>query len=389
MPQADSRRDSRLWVERLRLTDFRNYAALTLDLDARPVVLTGPNGAGKTNLLEAVSLLAPGQGLRASPYAQLARQGGSGGWAVAARVHGLRGRVDIGTGHIGDAGEGDRAGRSVRIDGVTARTTSALGEHVRVVWLTPSMDGLFTGPAAERRRFLDRMVHSLDSGQRALSARFERAMRQRNRLLETGGGDGALFAGIEAQMAAAGVAVAAARLEAVRRLNECIAARRRAAPDSPFPWAGLELKGLLESQLAAAAALDVEDAYAQALAASRGRDREARRTLEGPHRSDLAVTHGPRAQAAALCSTGEQKALLVGLVLAQAQLLATALQGRAPLLLLDEVAAHLDGDRRAALFAEIAALRVQAWMTGTDWKTFEILDDSAQFLAVDNGSVRR
>ncbi len=387
MSASDGENDARLWVERLRLTDFRNYASLTLDLGPQPVALTGPNGAGKTNLLEAVSLLTPGHGLRQTPYAELARRGGSGTWAVAARLNGLQGPVEIGTGL--QAGYGpERSGRVVRIDGETARSPGALGEHAHAVWLTPAMDGLFTGPASERRRFLAKLIESLDPGHRRLENRFERAMRQRNRLLAEEARADALYAGLEAQMAETGVAIAAARLDAVARLRARIEARRAEAPSSPFPWAGLALEGLLEDRLGQAAAIDVEDAYREHLARMRDRDRAAKRTLDGPHRSDLLVSHGPKALPAQTCSTGEQKALLVGLVLAHAELVAQARQGFAPLLLLDEIAAHLDANRRAALFAEILRLRAQAWMTGTDCKTFEILGSNAQIMGVDNGGVK-
>jgi DNA replication and repair protein RecF len=352
------------------------------------VVLTGPNGAGKTNLLEAVSLLAPGHGLRGSAYAEFARHEGPGDWAVAARLHGLQGEADIGTGLVTGELGGERAGRTVRIDGATARSSGALGAHAHAIWLTPAMDGLFTGPASERRRFLDRLVQSLEASHREPNARFERAMRQRNRLLETGERQDALFAGLEAQMAEAGVAVAASRLETVRRLAGRIAAGRAAATDDPFPWAELALAGALEAELEAAPAVEVEDAYRERLEETRERDRAAGRTLEGPHRSDMIVTHGPKQAPARTCSTGEQKALLVGLVLAHAELAAEARQGLAPLLLLDEIAAHLDAIRRRSLFAALVRLSAQAWMSGTDWKTFEILGDSTQFLAVDNGGVR-
>lgn len=387
MAASDGEGRVHLWVERLRLTNFRNYASLSLDLDHRPVVLTGANGAGKTNLLEAVSLLAPGLGLKNAPYAELARRGGDGGWAVAARLNGLQGPVEIGTGLAAGAVP-ERASRVVRIDGETARSPGMLAEHAHVVWLTPAMDGLFTGPAAERRRFLSRMIEALDPGHRRLEGRFERAMRQRNRLLAMEERSEALYAGLEAQMAETGVAIAAARLDAVARLVGRIAARRDADLASPFPWAGLALEGELESQLGTMAAVDVEDAYRAQLARMRERDRMVKRTLDGPHRTDLQVLHGPKDLSAATCSTGEQKALLVGLILAHAELVAEMRHGFAPLLLLDEIGAHLDADRRGALFGEILRLKAQAWMTGTDWKIFEFLGSEAIFLGVDNGGVK-
>lgn len=373
-----------MWVERLKLTDFRNYEALCLDLHAAPVVLTGPNGSGKTNLLEAVSLLAPGRGLRRAVLDDLVREGAAPGtgWAVAARVTGAQGPVEIGT------GTGGTTGRAVRIDGVNRRGSGVLGDHVRMVWLTPAMDGLFGGAAGERRRFLDRLIQSLDPGYRSSVSRFERAMRQRNRLLEENVSSQAEYEGLEMQMAETGVAVAATRGEAVERLRGGIEATGSAEVKSPFPWATLGLDGVLETMLERAAALDVEDAYRDMLAQGRDRDRAARRTLEGPHRSDLIVGHGPKAVPARRCSTGEQKALLIGLVLAHSRLVKQQNDGLAPLILLDEIAAHLDEARRTALFAEIIRLGAQAWMTGTDPELFASLGPDGQFLSVENGGVR-
>jgi DNA replication and repair protein RecF len=377
---------TRLWIERLRLTDFRNYQALGLDLDPRPVVLTGPNGSGKTNLLEAVSLLAPGRGLRRAAFAELVRTGAgeSAGWAVAARVDGLNGRAEIGTGFTPET---NGTGRQVRIDGVAARGSGVLGEHVRLVWLTPSMDGLFTGPAGERRAFLDRLIQSLDPGYRAILSRFERAMRQRNALLERGAVSPSEYDGLETQMAEAGVALAAARAEAVGRLRAETAAAREAGGEQPFPWATLALEGNLEARLEHEAAIDVEDGYRAVLKRGRERDRAAKRTLDGPHRSDLVVGHGPKEMPARNCSTGEQKALLIGLVLAHSRLVKQASGGLAPLILLDEIAAHLDETRRTALFAEIGRLEAQAWMTGTDAELFSVLGESARFFTVKNGGI--
>ncbi|MCG8558244.1 MAG: DNA replication/repair protein RecF [Hyphomicrobiales bacterium] len=379
-------RGPRIWIERLRLTDFRNYAGLAIELDERPVVLTGANGAGKTNLLEAVSLLAPGRGLRGAPFGEIVREGAAGGWAVAARVNGADGPVDLGTGYAAAPGT-ETAGRTVRVDGTPARSSGALGDHVRLVWLTPAMDGLFTGPASERRRFLDRLIQTVDPGYRTLLGRFERAMRQRNRLLEAEHGAPAQFEGLEAQMAETGVAVAAARRDALGRLLACIETRREADAASSFPWATLALAGVLEERLAHEAAVDVEDAYGAMLAAGRPRDRAAKRTLEGPHRSDLLVGHGPRGMAARKCSTGEQKALLVGLVLAHSELVAQSHDGEAPLILLDEIAAHLDASRRTALFREIGRLGVQAWMTGTDRAVFVSEALEARLLSVEDGGI--
>ncbi|MEQ1611602.1 MAG: DNA replication/repair protein RecF [Hyphomicrobiaceae bacterium] len=374
------------WVERLSLTNFRNYAAVELRVSAAPVVLLGHNGAGKTNLLEAVSLLAPGQGLRRAPYSDLARTGGQGDWAVAARIQIQDGVVDIGTGvQPTTTAAPPVTGRIVRIDGVPQSGSGALADHVDMAWLTPSMDGLFTGPAGDRRRFLDRLILCFDPGYRTRAAQFERAMRQRNRLLEHGVRESAQFNGLEQVIAETGVAIAAVRAEAVAGLVATIAVRRDGKSSSPFPWANIALDGELERMLQERPAIEVEDAFAQMLARGRERDRAAGRTLDGPHRTDLVVAHGPKGQAARLCSTGEQKALLIGLVLAHAQMLAERRDRGAPILLLDEIAAHLDDIRRAALFEEILNLGLQAWMTGTDRHAFAALSGRATFVAVDDG----
>ncbi|ODT30927.1 MAG: DNA replication/repair protein RecF [Hyphomicrobium sp. SCN 65-11] len=372
---------ARVWVERLTLTDFRNHARLSHTFDARPVVLTGPNGAGKTNLIEAISLLAPGQGLRRAPYPEIARRGAD-AWAVAARVHTPIGPVDIGTGLTGASTASNRAGRAVRIDGEAQSGSGILAEYVEMVWLTPAMDGLFTGAGGDRRRFLDRMILCFDPGYRTRVNHFERAMAQRNRLLEEGVRDNARLEGLEIVMAETGVAMAAARAQTVAALATMIEARRDRTTASAFPWAKLELEGELEAALAVRAAVEVEDAYARTLASVRERDRAAGRALDGPHRSDLVVGHGPKDAPARQCSTGEQKALLVGLILAHAELMAERRRGAAPILLLDEIAAHLDAARRAALFDEIIAIGTQAWMTGTDLEAFSALGERAQRLTL-------
>ncbi len=376
---TSSRAAPATWVERLTLTDFRNHARLSHVFDHRPVVLTGPNGAGKTNLIEAISLLAPGQGLRRAPYPEIARSG-SDAWAVAARVHTPAGPVDIGTGLTGASAASNRTGRTVRIDGEPQSGSGILADYVEMIWLTPAMDGLFTGAAGERRRFLDRMILCFDPGYRTRVNHFERAMAQRNRLLEDGVRDSARLGGLEVVMAETGVAIAAARAQAVAALATTIEARRARDEASAFPWAVLMIEGWLERELSMRAAVDVEDLYARALAAGRERDRAAGRALDGPHRSDFIVGHGPKSQPARLCSTGEQKALMVGLILAHAELIAERQSGAAPILLLDEIAAHLDAARRAALFDEIIALGTQAWMTGTDQEAFSALGERAQWL---------
>lgn len=378
----------RLWIERLVLANFRSYAALELALGPDPVVLTGANGTGKTNILEAVSLLAPGQGLRQAPLAELARVSGDGGWSVFARVNGGSGPVDIGTG-MSPRTDGERAARLVRIDGETQTGSGALADVIEMVWVTPATDGLFLGPAGERRRFLDRLILCFDPTHRTRLGHFERAMASRNRLLSEGVSDNARLEGLEIVMAETGIAIAAARAEAVSALATVIARRRERDPASPFPWSRVALDGAVERDLAQRPAVDVEDAYASRLAQVRERDRAAARALDGPHRSDLLVTHGPKDIAAHLCSTGEQKALLLGLVLAHAELVKERRDGVAPLLLLDEVTAHLDVARRAALFDELVRLATQAWLTGTDKSAFSALAGRAQFWLLDGAAPTR
>ena len=295
-------------------------------------------------------------------------------------------RDRIGTGFaLGVQDEG--AGRIVRIAG-KEQSAGALAEHVKLVWLIPAMDGLFTGPASERRRFLDRLVLAIDPKMRTPLGRYDRAMRQRNRLFQMREGSRPLFEGLEEQMAEAGVAVAAARLDALDRLQTLIGRTREArGDDTPFPWASLALEGTLEGALSERPATEVEDAFRGLLEQGRERDRAASRALEGPHLSDLIVIHGPKDAPAPHCSSGEQKALLIGLILAKAELI-KELGGVSPLVLLDEVAAHLDQARREALFGEILRLGAQAWMTGTDRELFAPIIQDAQILAVNRGKIR-
>jgi DNA replication and repair protein RecF len=379
----DGTAGARVWIEELRLTNFRNYPSLALSAGPGPIVLVGPNGSGKTNLIEAASLLTAGQGLRRAPYPELTRIGAQ-DWAVAAAVQTPLGRIRIGTG-LQHQDSGARSGRSVRIDGEGQSGSGALANRIDILWLTPAMDGLFTGPASERRRFLDRIVPSLEPGYRLRLGQFERAMQQRNRLLAEDVREPARFAGLERIMAETGVAIAAARAAAAAELAAVIEARRAAAAESAFPWATLAIAGTLETELAIRPALDVEDGYAALLQGARERDRAAVRTLDGPHRSDLLVGHGPKGMPAASCSTGEQKTLLVGLVLAHAEMVRRHRNGAAPVLLLDEISAHLDPVRRAALFEEIVALGNQTWMTGTDAEAFSGLAGKARFHRVEGG----
>jgi DNA replication and repair protein RecF len=265
--------------------------------------------------------------------------------------------------------------------------SGVLADYLEIVWVTPAMDGLFTGPASERRRFLDRLILCFDHGYRTIAGRFERAMTSRNRLLADGVRDDAQLAGFERVMAETGIAVAAARLEAVAAMAQIVEKRRLRDANSAFPWSAFRLEGSIEDSLLRLSAVDAEDAYARTLSATRERDRAASRTLDGPHRSDLVVEHGPKALAARHCSTGEQKALLLGLVLAHAELLTERQEGAAPILLLDEITAHLDAERRAALFAEILRLRAQAWMSGTDETAFAALAKKARFWGVEEGKI--
>lgn len=367
----------RVFLRELKLTDFRNYARVSLPLDSRHVVLTGENGAGKTNLMEAVSFLSPGRGLRRAALADVARVGAASGFAVFADIEGMEGDVEIGTGTEG----GDEGPvRRLRINGTSAKSVDELTDHLRVLWLTPAMDGLFTGPSADRRRFLDRLVLSLDPAHGRRAGDFERAMRGRNRLLAEGRFDPAWLSGVERQMASLGVAMALARQEMLGLLTALVDAQYLS---SAFPSASLALSGFLDGELVAPA-IDLEDRYVAMLEEGRYRDAAAGRTLEGPHRSDLLVRHREKDMEAERCSTGEQKALLVGLVLAHARLVAN-MTGHAPILLLDEIAAHLDEGRRAALFDRIDALGGQAFMTGTDKSMFSALGDRARFVTVSDG----
>ena len=368
-------------ISKLTLTDFRNYAALSLDLHPGPVVLSGENGAGKTNLLEAVSFLSPGRGLRRAQYPDIAREGAAGGFAVHARVDGPSGPVEIGTGTSGASAE-DGAQRRVRINGANARSAEDMLEWLRVTWLTPAMDSLFGGPAAERRRFLDRLVLAVDPGHGARVLDYEKAMRGRNRLLAEDSRDSGWFEAIEAQMAEAGTAIAAARAETTRLLASMV---ERLPGDGPFPQSVVALDGGIDTLVATLPAVDAEEAFRRLLGDGRGRDRAAGRTLDGPHRSDLLVRHRPKDMPAELCSTGEQKALLIGMVLSHARLCGE-MAGSVPILLLDEVAAHLDPGRRAALFAILHELDCQVFMTGTERGLFSALEGRAQFVTVSAGT---
>lgn len=372
------------WVSRLLLTRFRSYAEASLETDPTPVVLAGPNGAGKTNILEALSLLSPGRGLRSVTYREMEREGDLPGWTVAARLTGRIGQTDVGTGTTAEA----RDRRQFRIDGSPA-TSADLLASVNVLWLTPAMDRLFVEGATARRKFFDRMVLALYPDHAGHVARYEAAMRERGRLLaDERGADPAWLSALERKMAEHGVAVAAARRDALGALQRLIDLNDAGAGASPFPNAILALEGEVEARLASDKALDVEDWMVETLALRRGADRAAGRAGFGIHRTDLLVTHAPKSMPASRCSTGEQKALLIGLILAQTRLVAE-LTGYWPLLLLDEIAAHLDGGRRDALFDILMSMGVQAWMTGTDAEAFFGLKGHAQLWTIDAGKPLR
>ena len=383
-----------LAVTRLAVSEFRGYRSADLSLDQRPVILTGPNGAGKTNLLEALSYLGPGRGLRQAKLGDVTRRApgeavapAGRGWAVTARLDTPLGDVAVGTGldPAAPAASAGAARRVVRIDGRTAASQTALADHLAVVWLIPAMDRLFVEGASNRRRFLDRLVFAFHPDHAARLSAYERAMRERARLLKEPRWDATWLGALEEAMAANGVAVAAARREVVARLAS--AARQvspaRARPvwggttGLGFPGASPSVSGTLEDGLDGAPALALEDRFRARLAEARAADAAAGMATQGPHRSDLAVTHVEKGCPAGQCSTGEQKALLITLVLAHARLLAEE-RGAPPLLLLDEVAAHLDAPRRSALFEAILAVGAQAWLTGTDPGLFRELGGAVQ-----------
>ncbi len=356
--RVDQAAVSRLAVTRLRLTNFRSYASGELAVSGAPVVLAGPNGAGKTNVLDAISLLSPGRGLRGSKLAEHTRKGPAVGdtlWAVAATVARGDTEYDIGTGMVGGS-----AARQVRLNGAPAQSSADLGDVVQLIWLTPAMDRLFIESAGGRRRFLDRLVLGFDAGHARAATRYETAMRERARLLKYGPRDPAWLDALENEMAEAGVLITQTRAATVERLSGALQERGEAGA---FPAASLALSDELH--------LSSAQALRDMLAASRMRDAEAGRTLVGPHTTDLLVRHTAKRAEARDCSTGEQKALLISIILADARELSRAREGLAPILLLDEIAAHLDAVRRAALFEEVHALGAQAWMTGTDLSLFD------------------
>jgi DNA replication and repair protein RecF len=374
-------------IHRLTLTHFRNYRAASLETRGDMVVLVGPNGAGKTNCIEAISFLSPGRGLRRATLDDVADNQGDGSWAVSAEVEGALGLATLGTGIdaqiFSEEGRSEEAtaSRRCRIDREPVTSATAFGDHLRMVWLTPAMDGLFLGAASERRRFFDRLVLAIDSQHSSRVSALERSLRSRNRLLEVRNYDDHWCDAIERETAELAVAVAAMRGQTVTRLAAMLRARGQA---SAFPSAAIMLDGWMENALIHEPATAVEDRYREILRSSRARDAAAGRTLDGPHLTDLQVIYAPKNMPARDASTGEQKALLIGLVLAHASLVAE-MTGITPLLLLDEVIAHLDPDRRIALFNELAKLGAQVWMTGADPAAFADVGASSETFDVDSG----
>jgi DNA replication and repair protein RecF len=379
IPQSEDA-PAALTLGRLTLAHFRNYQELRIEIDAAPVVLTGANGSGKTNLLEAISLLVPGRGLRRAQLGELQNQNAPAPWAVAIDLATPLGPLHIGTGRDGDDDDTER--RIIHIDGRNVRGQHALDEHVAMAWVTPEMDRLLAEGPGARRKWLDRLVFSFDPAHGGRVHRYEKALRERLRLLREGPADAVWLNALEDEMAQTGVAIAAARRHLLRQLRSAIAETA-----SEFPQADLAVHGLAEDALETEPALPVEDKMRAALARTRGEDAQSGTCASGPHRSELKVVHRAKQCPAELCSTGEQKALVVAIMLAYTRTLAAARQ-MAPLLLLDDIAAHLDEMRRAALFEEIRALGVQAWLTGTDIEPFAALLPYAQHGAVEGGMVR-
>ena len=370
-------------IHRLTLTHFRNYRDAGLRAQRDMIALVGPNGAGKTNCLEAISFLSPGRGLRRATLEDVADNQGDGSWAVSADVEGALGLATLGTGIEASRGDGTGTSRRCRIDREAVSSAAAFGDHLRMVWLTPAMDGLFMGAASERRRFFDRLVLAIDSEHSSRVSALERSLRSRNRLLEVRNFDDHWCDAIERQTAELAVAVAAMRGQTALKLAAMLRARGQAGA---FPSAEIALDGWMENALLSEPATAVEDRYRNILRESRARDAAAGRTLDGPHLTDLQVIYAPKNMPARDASTGEQKALLIGLILAHAALVAET-TGITPLLLLDEVVAHLDPTRRSALFSELAKLGAQVWLTGADPASFAEIGASGEIFDVENGRI--
>jgi DNA replication and repair protein RecF len=370
-------------IARLILQDFRTYASLDLTVSRPLVALVGENGAGKTNVLEAISLFMPGRGLRRAELGEMARNEGPGSFAISVTLDAPYGEHRLGTG-LEPQSENARASRICRVDGMPASSPTAFAEYLRIVWLTPDLDALFRGAAGDRRRFLDRLVLAVDAEHGTRVNALERALRSRNRVLEENPDDRLWLDALEREVAELAIAVAAARRETVERLATLILETRE--EESPFPFAMMGLEGEIDALVATLPAVDAEDRYRALLRDNRSRDRAAGRTLVGPQASDLLVRHGPKDIPANTASTGEQKALLIGLVLAHARLVAS-MSGIAPFVLLDEVAAHLDPRRRAGLYDALQSLGGQVWMTGADPGLFAELQGRADLLQVSAGAI--
>jgi DNA replication and repair protein RecF len=367
-------------VLRLTLTNFRNYHAASLDIGAKTIVLMGPNGAGKTNLIEAISFFAPGRGLRRANLDEVAFAEGDGSWAVSAEIEGALGLATLGTGIERPPEDGATTVRKCRIDREPVGSAAAFADHLRVVWLVPAMDTLFVGAPSERRRFIDRLALAVDAEHGSRVNALERSLRSRNRLLEDPRPDPHWLDAVEHETAELAVAVAGQRVETVRRLEAVLASRKSSA----FPPAEIALDGWMEQLIPEHPAIEIEERYRTVLRDNRARDAAAGRTSDGPHLTDLKVIYAHKGIAAADASTGEQKALLIGLVLAHARLIAE-MTGFAPILLLDEVVAHLDPSRRAALHGELAQLGAQVWMTGADPALFAEVEADATIVDVAAG----
>lgn len=367
------------FLKTLSLSQFRSYTSARLDdLGAGFVILTGPNGAGKTNILEAVSLLSPGRGLRgAEMSAWQNREHADHPWAISAVVETDYGPIPVGTGR-----DPVKDKRIIRIKGETAKGQAALAEYLSCLWLTPQMDRIFIDGASGRRRFFDRMLFAFDPAHAGRITRYENALSQRSKLLQEAKVDRVWIESLEQQMAETGVAVAAARTDFLERLQ--VFCDRHG--NQYLPAASLALQGFVEDSLSTHAALKSEEVFRMALQDSRTYDADYGGAKVGPHKTDLHVVYRDKSMPADQCSTGEQKALLFGLVLAHAHMM-KAEKGAAPILLLDEVAAHLDSDRRANLFASLASLNAQVWITGTDQNMFENVPEPRHFFTVSQGQI--
>jgi DNA replication and repair protein RecF len=377
----------KLAVHRLTLTDFRCYSNQRLEVDSRPVVLTGSNGAGKTNLLEALSFLVPGRGMRRSKLSDVGRRISEDielvrPWAISAALITGKQSMEIGTGYkianiLDTNGQGNDK-RVIKIDGTIIKNQTELGRYTSAQWLTPQMDRIFIEGSSGRRQFLDQLIYSIDPEHASPVAAYNQSVRGRNKLLREGRADNAWLDSIEESIARHGVAISVRRVDVVNRLQSICRASNGA-----FPGSVIQVVGQVENWLMEEPALVIEDRLKAELGASRQRDADRGLTSVGPHRSDFRVCHGDTGVEAEFCSTGEQKALLIGIILAISKLQALE-RGHMPLLLLDEIAAHLDNSRRLSLFELIIKMGAQAWITGTDRGIFSPLGNSVQHFTIEN-----